>query len=63
MTFRPIGIQDKLTDAYFDTIELHVPRIPNSKRKLKKIHIRTDAGSECRHQEQSGRVKRRWKQL
>ena len=39
MTFRPKGIQDKLTDAYFDGIELLVPRIPNSERKLKKNSI------------------------
>jgi len=48
-TFRLIGIQDKSTDACIDGIELLTSRIPNNKRKIRKIsHIRTDAGSEFR---------------
>ena len=48
-TFRLIGIQDKSTDACIDGIELLVSRIPNHKRRLRKIsHIRTDAGREFR---------------
>ena len=46
-SFRLIGIQDKSNDACIDGIEVLVSRIPNNKRKLKKIsNIRIDAGSE-----------------